>query len=214
MDVTGHGIPAALTVNRLYGELKRIFAENPGASPGVVLRLLNSYVHLTLSSHAVFVTALCLRVDCRSDTLEYASGGHPPAFLRCSDGTIDRLDSTTFVLGVVLGEEFDPEQRTLKFGAGDCLIAYTDGAIEARGKSGRYLGVAGMQRIVAGSPIDGDWPTTILRAVEQHRHGPSCDDTLVIELYRAGRDRPSGDTTEARRVAPIASDSQTFTVER
>lgn len=213
MDVTGHGIPAALTVNRLYGELKRIFAENPGASPGVVLRLLNSYVHLTLSSHAVFVTAMCLRIDCRADTLEYASGGHPPAFLRCSDGTIDRLDSTTFVLGVVLGEEFDPEPRTLRFGAGDCLIAYTDGAIEARGRGGRYLGVAGMQRIVAGSVGDKGWPETILRAVDQHRHGPSCDDTLVIELYRATRDRPSGDTTEERRVAPIGSDTQSFTAD-
>src|SRR5690606_28540475 len=28
IDVTGHGIPAALTVNRLHGELSRLFAED------------------------------------------------------------------------------------------------------------------------------------------------------------------------------------------
>src|SRR5207253_7984992 len=89
MDVTGHGIAAALTVNRLYGEVERLFAEDPHAGPGEVLSALNRYVHLTLATHSVYVTALCLRIDQHSGTLEYASGGHPPAFLCAVNGTID-----------------------------------------------------------------------------------------------------------------------------
>lgn len=184
IDVTGHGIPAALTVNRLHGELERIFAENADARPGDVLSLLNRYVHLTLATHSVYVTALCLRADPARQELEYASGGHPPAFLRAVDGTIDQLDSTAFVLGACPSPEFDPEPRTLRFGPGDALVAYTDGATEARDTEGRMIGIKGLRRIIAtGRPAPGGgWPLTVLAAVEDHRQGAPDDDTLVVEL--------------------------------
>lgn len=186
IDVTGHGIPAALTVNRLHGELQRIFAENPRVGPGEVLRLLNSYVHLTLAGHSVYVTALCLRIDPDAGTLDYASGGHPPAFLRAVDGTIEQLASTAFVLGACPGEDFKSDPRSLRFGPGDTLIAYTDGAIEARDRVGRYFGVAGLQRVLAmtEAPKDGGWPAIVTRAVDGHRFGPLADDTLVVEVRR------------------------------
>jgi Stage II sporulation protein E (SpoIIE) len=190
IDVTGHGIPAALTVNRLHGELQRIFAENPTVPPGEVLRLLNSYVHLTLAGHSVYVTAFCVKADPSLDTLDYASGGHPPAFLRGVDGTIEQLASTAFVLGACPSEDFRPDPRTLRFGPGDTLIAYTDGAIEARDRVGRYFGVGGLQRILAaasgtGTPRPaGTWPSLITKAVDQHRFGPIADDTLVVEVTR------------------------------
>lgn len=186
IDVTGHGIPAALTVNRLHGELQRVFAESPDVRPGEVLSLLNRYVHLTLASHSVYVTALCVRADERQSTLEYASGGHPPAFLRAVDGNLEQLNSTAFVLGACADRDFQSEPRTLKFHPGDTLIAYTDGATEARNAAGRMLGITGLQKIIAlGRPDPvGGWAQTILRAVEQHRSGPPEDDTLVIEVVR------------------------------
>lgn len=193
MDVTGHGIAAALTVNRLHGEIERVFAENPAASPGDVLALLNRYVHLTLATHSVYVTALCLRFDPARAALEYASGGHPPAFLRAVDGTIEQLPSTAFVLGACAAADFHPDPRSLRFGPGDTLIAYTDGAIESRDARGRMLGVAGVQRIIASasSSPDAGWPELILRAAAAHRGRPADDDTLVIEVSRPLTDAPS-----------------------
>lgn len=186
MDVTGHGIPAALTVNRLHGELQRVFAEQPDIGPGEVLRLLNRYVHLTLATHSVYVTALCLRVDPARDVLEYASGGHPPAYLRAVDGTIDELSSTAFVLGACAHADFHPDAAVRRFGPGDALIAYTDGALEARGVDGKMIGIAGMRRLVASGRPDAaeGWAPSILRAVERHRFGPPADDTLVVEVVR------------------------------
>jgi len=186
MDVTGHGIPAALTVNRLHGELERVFAENPDVSPGEVLKLLNRYVHLTLASHSVYVTALCIRVDCATNALEYASGGHPPAFLRAVDGTIHELPSTAFVLGACADVDFNSDEATLRMTPGDCLIAYTDGAIEARDPNGRMLGVQGLSRLIAShTPAPGaGWSESLLRAVDSHRYGPPADDTLMIEISR------------------------------
>lgn len=186
MDVTGHGIPAALTVNRLHGELERVFAENPEIGPGEVLKLLNRYVHLTLASHSVYVTALCVRVDAMQSALEYASGGHPPAFLRGVDGTIHDLPSTAYVLGACGDVEFHPEPRRMAFGPGDVLVAYTDGAIEARDRTGRMLSIQGFQRWMAGQcpPAEVGWCAELLRRVDEYRYGPPADDTLIVEIAR------------------------------
>ncbi len=189
MDVTGHGIPAALTVNRLHGELERVFAEDPTIDPGRVLSLLNRYVHLTLATHSVFVTALCLRIDSSANTLEFSSGGHPPAFLVGVDGTVRELQSTALVLGACEAAEFDPAPFVTEFGPGDTLVAYTDGALEARDRTGKMLGVQGILRLVA-SIAGGErdrpraWSRDLLSAVEQHRYGPPADDTLVVEIVR------------------------------
>lgn len=203
MDVTGHGIPAALTVNRLHGELQRLFAEQPNIAPGEVLSALNRYVYLTLADHSVFVTALCMRFDPVADIVEYASGGHPTAYLRGVDGTVHELPSTSLLLGVCPSQEFDPGQATMHFQEGDSVIAYTDGALEARNSEGRMLGLRGMQRIVAGmhDVKPGQWPRELIRAVESHRKGPPKDDTLVIEVFRPVGVRPDTPT----RVSPATA---------
>jgi serine phosphatase RsbU (regulator of sigma subunit) len=189
IDVTGHGIPAALTVNRLHGELERLFAEKPDTNPGELLDALNRYVHLTLAEHSVYVTALCMRIDPNlpvDRALEFASGGHPPAFLRSVDGKVQELSSTAFVLGAVPTEAFDAGQQSMRFGQGDSVIAYTDGAIETRDQKGRMLRIEGMLRLIA-SPST--WAQaqpceSILRHVDQHRFGPITDDTLIVEISR------------------------------
>ncbi|QOJ01666.1 MAG: serine/threonine-protein phosphatase [Phycisphaeraceae bacterium] len=223
LDVTGHGLAAALTVNRLYGELERLYAENPDRCPGEVLGLLNRYVHLTLSPHSIFATAFCLRVDCREDRLEYANGGHPTAFLRAADGKVHDLGSTSFVLGALPDTEFEPSPRRLRFADGDSLLIYTDGAIEAKDERGRMLGIDGMRGLVASSsthvamltqrslaakPMNqaaGAWARTILRAVESHRSGPPKDDTLVVEVSRPiGRGRTGVWTVAENGVGGVA----------
>lgn len=185
-DVTGHGIPAALTVNRLFGELERLIAERPDTPPGDLLRSLNRYVHLTLAPHSIYLTAFCARVDGPRNTLEFASAGHPPAFLRTVDGRLEDLPSTTFVLGAVPAEIFDSAPQTRPFALGDALILYTDGAIECRDASDAMFGIARLRALIAGDARarTGEWSRNILRAVEAFRDGPPKDDTLVVEVYR------------------------------
>ncbi len=194
IDVTGHGIPAALTVNRLHGEIDLRFAEKPDISPGELLSHLNRYIQLTLSKHSIFATAACFRVIGSRNILEYASGGHPPAFLRGVDGTLVDLEATTFMLGACKEKDFDPLQTEVAFGPGDTLIAYTDGAMEARGQDGKMLNIDGLRRIVASThplgtegehQMQGQWPEKILREVSKHLGGAMADDdTLAFEIYR------------------------------
>lgn len=197
LDVTGHGIAAALTVNRLYGEVERLFAENPHVGPGEVLSALNKYVHLTLANHSVYATALCMRFEPASDRVHFASGGHPPAFICTADGKIEQLDSTAFVLGACAAQDFDANVQTLRFEPGDALFAYTDGAIESRDDRGRMLGVNGLLRVLAGcvnarrsaNGLAIGFSSAVLSAVESHRAGLAEDDTLLVEVARSSEAR-------------------------
>lgn len=192
VDVTGHGIPAALTVNRLHGEIDISFAENPDISPGEMLCKLNKYVHLTLAKHSIYATAVCIRVNSTTGKVEYASGGHPPAFIRGIDGSLEDLAPTTFVLGACSEDDFEAGQIEVDFAPGDSLIAYTDGAIEARSLEGKMLHIDGLRRLLCaqtmpGTPNAGQglWAEKILDEVAAFRCGlPPDDDTLAIEIYR------------------------------
>ena len=192
VDVTGHGIPAALTVNRLHGEIDISFAENPDISPGEMLCKLNKYVHLTLAKHSIYATAVCIRVNCATGKLEYASGGHPPAFIRGIDGSLEDLQPTTFVLGACSEQDFESGQIEIDFEPGDSLIAYTDGAIEARSLEGKMFQIDGLRRLLSAPAMpgvanagQGQWAEKVLEEVAAFRGGlPPEDDTLAIEIYR------------------------------
>jgi hypothetical protein len=207
LDVTGHGIAAALTVSRFVGELERLFAERPDASPADVLRDLNHYVLLTLARHSIFVTAICLRLDSARGELEWASGGHPAAFLchtRHDDGSprgaprIEPLECTAPMLGILDGDAFELETCRRPFAPGDVVVAYTDGASEAADPQGNQLGIRGVEAFIrqAADTLDvppREWPNRLLRGVTAHRQAPPRDDTLLVALYR-----PTAETSGTR----------------
>ena len=186
IDVTGHGISAALTVNRLYGELERQYGEHASIAPGKLLTGLNTYIHNTLASHSVYATALCLRIDPNDDTLTWASAGHPPAFVRTVDGKLHQLNSTTLVLGACHGNDFAPHPEKMHFGQGDVLLAYTDGAIEARSATGAMLKIEGLMGMIHSCRATqaGSIGKALVEALSAFRYGNALDDTLFVEVFR------------------------------
>ncbi len=185
-DVTGHGIAAALTANRLQGELARIIGEHPEIEPAALLVLLNRYVCLTLSDSAVFVTAIALRADPKANTLTAANAGHPVGILRLGSGELKHVDASAAPLGVADGESFAPDDHVYPFASGDSMIAYTDGVTEARNKTGDFFDVEGIERVLSYGWVDAStrWPENILNGVTQHRAGSATDDILIVDLYR------------------------------
>lgn len=217
LDVTGHGIPAALTVNRLHGELERQVAERPDIQPTELLRALNRYAFLTLSDHSLFVTAAVFRVDAPTTTrpgvLHYANGGHPPAVVRKADGSSVSLEPTAMVLGVTKELDVEVEDACTPFGVGDVMVAYTDGAMEARDTHGRMLNVEGVQGLVTTAPIPcSNLCDKLMGAIAAHRFGPATDDTLIVEVaclaanetvIRHGASSRNGDTRYGARVVGV-----------
>jgi serine phosphatase RsbU (regulator of sigma subunit) len=185
VDVTGHGISAALAVNRLHGEITREYGADPNASPGDLLKGLNAYLNYSLAVHSVYATAACFRFDPNAGTVRWANAGHPPAFLRTADGRIDRLPSTTFLLGVCRADDFAPNEQEMQFVAGDVLISYTDGATEAVGRDGRMLRVDGIQKLVASVDAHaGSWAKLMFETIADLRDGAGKDDMLIVEIAR------------------------------
>lgn len=198
IDVTGHGLSSALTVNRIAGELERLYAEDPDAPPGFVLSALNRYVSLTLAHHAIYCTAMCVRVDPpetgqTSGTLRYASGGHPPAFIRHIDGSVRRVDSTSLMLGVLPAGEFDAGEVAVAFAEGDTFVAVTDGAVETKSANGDLFGIDRLAALISQpgrGPAVG-WAQGVLNAVDTFRSGQPSDDTVVVEVAMLKSENPS-----------------------
>ncbi len=182
LDVTGHGLAAALTVNRLYGELERIRAETPKTTPGEVMTLLNRYIYLTMSDHNIYATGIAIRLDPYGGEVRWASGGHPPAMLRGVNGVVSYLSSTALMLGAVDDDQFEAAEQRLDLAPGDVIVAYTDGAIEARDRVGHQFGLDRLKDLLHSRPAPGNWPQYIASSVDRHKVGRAEDDVLVAAL--------------------------------
>jgi hypothetical protein len=178
IDVTGHGIAAALAVNRLHAELNRIYGANAAASPRDIIGALNDYVVLTMASDRFFATAMCVRADPRAGTLTWSNAGHPPALLISSGAPSRRLDPTAAMLGVIEGPAFAPAEESCPFAQGDVLYAYSDGVTEARSSAGRMLTIEGLERLLTPRPT----ADQLAQAVQSFRKGPAQDDMLVVRI--------------------------------
>jgi hypothetical protein len=182
IDVTGHGLVAALTVNRLFGELERIRAEDPGAEPVDVLTLLNRYFFLTLQRHTIYATAISIMIDPTRSELKWCNAGHPPGYLRGVNGTVRELGATETLLGVQRPDEFQSEQRMLALSPGDVVLAYTDGVFEARNRLGEQFGIGRLRQMLSTRSSPRNWPQFIAAEIDRHTGGRAEDDVLIASL--------------------------------
>lgn len=188
IDVTGHGIAAALAVNRLHAELERLNRADAVAAPDTVIDALNAFTCSALAPQGMFATALAIRIvpaaePARPARVEWAGGGHPPAFLRSGPGAGRMLESTAPMLGVLEPAIFASRVEHAPLDVGDEIIAYTDGAIEAIDSKGRELGLKGLRALVDVGAAPGESLVHALAAaIERHRAGAPTDDTLIVKL--------------------------------
>jgi hypothetical protein len=177
-DVTGHGFDAALDAMRLkdllLGELRA------GQSPAHALVVANAL----LSSETVtesFATAFVAQYQ--SGVVVYANAGHPPALV-VGEEDERPLPPTGPLLGVTPEPRFD--QAEVLLGAGQRLVVFTDGLIEAYGPSGG-LDTRKIAAAVRSGGID-----RLHAEVRTARHEPMRDDIAVVELRRVPSGQPSG----------------------
>jgi hypothetical protein len=185
LDVTGHGITAALTVNRIGGELDRLFGEQAARLPGEVLTALNRYFCVSIARHGIYATAVAVRHDPQSGQLEWANAGHPPPFVLKARGGCTALDSNAVMLGVLDEPLYECQTQSLPFADGDRIFVYTDGATEAHNSRDEMLGIEGFQRVLLDKTTRKECDSVsqdVLREVQRFRSGPPEDDILIVEL--------------------------------
>ena len=127
-DIAGKGIAAALLMANLQANLRSQCAIALD-QPQRLLRSVNQlfYENTTESAYATLFFA---EYDNGARRLRYANCGHLCGLLlRNNDAEVERLDSTSTVLG--LFEEWDCSIGERSLFAGDTLALYTDGITEA-----------------------------------------------------------------------------------
>jgi serine phosphatase RsbU (regulator of sigma subunit) len=122
-DVEGHGIDAAVTMNRTRQAL--ISAALAGGDPAAVLLRVNSEL---LTSEARMVTAVVGYADASTYEFVYAAAGHPPPVLLEPGRAPRMLSCGGLPLGVLPDAAYSVERVQSVPGA--LLVLYTDGAVE------------------------------------------------------------------------------------
>jgi serine phosphatase RsbU (regulator of sigma subunit) len=212
LDVAGHGLAAALTVNRLFGELERILAEDEDAEPSEIMSLLNRYINLTMARHSLYATGTCMRLDPSSGRLTWVNAGHPPSFLRHPDGGVAEMSTTALILGALESDIFDPGQRETLLHPGDVVIAYTDGVFEARDDRGKQFGLDRVRETTRFTPPPRNWPKFIAGAVTKHHGGHAEDDVLIATLTLESLRVDGAPTGTHQTVAPVIEPIRTGTM--
>jgi hypothetical protein len=182
-DVAGKGIPAALTMAGLKGNLQAHVQSIYSISE--IIRKVNE--SSVLGEGDPIMTGLFYGVlDLDSGQLTYVNAGHNPPLLISREGRSTWLDKGGLILGISMQAEYEHEIVDLE--SGDVLILYTDGLTEAMDSSDtefgteRLLDVVRANRDLSAQNISG----SILDAVNTFSRGsPQGDDqTLVVLKYR------------------------------
>ncbi|HOP61748.1 MAG TPA: fused response regulator/phosphatase [Spirochaetota bacterium] len=143
-DVTGHGIPAALTMTMakmLFSISAPKFSET-----SLLMKEINRELKGTLLD-TQYVTAFYLIYDRSTGRLTYTNAGHTRAlFYRESKGQVLALDSFGWFIGI--SDESDYEQKCVNVAKGDRLFIYTDGITEAKNSSGDEFGESRLARFI------------------------------------------------------------------
>ncbi len=147
LDVSGHGVPAALlsvTVTRGLSRPCEELTPSPGSSPGsegvspaeVAARLNDLYPMESNGDH--YFTLMYGVLDTASCELRFVCAGHPGPILSRPGEQERRLDAPALPIGVI--EDAAYENTRLKLRPGDRLYLYSDGLTEEVNSAGEEFG--------------------------------------------------------------------------
>jgi sigma-B regulation protein RsbU (phosphoserine phosphatase) len=177
-DVAGKGIPAAFILASFWAALRSEVRHNYEIRRTFenLNRLLREVTRLDQ-----FVTAVYGVLDRDERVFTYVNAGHNPPILLRKDGEVEWLREGGLLLGIL--DDATYQEARIELEAGELLLFYTDGAIEATDRLGREYGemrlIQRLREVREGSAAE--IRTALEGAILQHCHGKAQDDvTLVI----------------------------------
>lgn len=184
-DIAGKGMAAALLMANLQANLRSQWA-TASDEPQRFLQSVNRLFYENTAS-GDYATLFFAEYHDKTRRLRYANCGHLPALLLRRDNTLERLSSTSTVLGLFADWDCCSLQE-LQLYPGDVLLLYTDGATESFNESGEEFGEQRLLEVMrrhrelsSQGLID-----AIVKAIRQFTPGEQQDDiTLIVARCRA-----------------------------
>ncbi|MDQ3865019.1 MAG: SpoIIE family protein phosphatase, partial [Actinomycetota bacterium] len=142
-DVSGKGMAAALVMANTQSVLRAV-ARRRDITPGQVLEEANELMCAYIPPNT-FVTCFYGVLEPKSGRLVYANAGHDPPCER-RDSRVDELRARGMPLGLMPGMLY--EQKETVLAAGDNLLLYSDGLVEAHDPKGQMFGFPRLQGLI------------------------------------------------------------------
>ncbi|GHF26535.1 transcriptional regulator [Kordiimonas sediminis] len=185
LDVSGHGVSAALNTFRLHAIMDRFRDEK--ADPGKFMESLNAVLCDALPT-GQFATMVCLVLDVDTGQLSYAGAGAPRPVIMKEGGGLSLLHTEGVPLGISIDSKY--ETKSEQINPGECILCYSDVFIEAKCDDETLLGEAGFLSMVTAAKeasCSQGLVHTLVSAFNE-RFGPSHpDDMTAIALHRIQR---------------------------
>jgi len=196
-DVSGHGVPAALSASMLKVALKAQAGQM--AHPEEVLDGMNRTLSGMLGEQ--FITAAYVYFHAERRELRYAGAGHPPVLLwRSACRRIESLEEN----GVFLGPFADAQYSaiTSPFEPGDRCLLYTDGLVEAPNQKNEELGLSRLSEFLTKSselPANAACSSLLNLVMAWSVSEPeSQQDDITFVIVEFGDSRASGGLARSR----------------
>ena len=166
IDVSGHGIPAALLSTTLSRVLSphaamQLFRPPPQIrneaferrknpmislnSPADVALSLNKRF-MSYDEHMQYFTMVYGSFDLQNGNVTITQAGHPPPIYQTPDGAIQTIEGGGFPIGLV--SDADYVDVTFSFEPGGRLFLYSDGITECRNENDAMFGDAALQQAI------------------------------------------------------------------
>jgi serine phosphatase RsbU (regulator of sigma subunit) len=183
-DVAGKSVAAALYMAVAKTLFRATIADD--ATVGDVAGRMNRELARD-NERLTFVTAIVGRLDLRTGQLTIVDAGHNPVAIFAPAGSrVAPAVPKSIAFGVV--DDASYAEATMTLEAGTTVVAYTDGATDARNPSGEQFGEARLDRVLddAAKLQPEAIVSHVAGAVERFESGapPEDDLTLLVIRYR------------------------------
>jgi serine phosphatase RsbU (regulator of sigma subunit) len=184
-DVIGTGVAGSMVSAAAKSCCDALAARGELVEPGTLLTLLNRALYRPVKP--IQMTCFAALFDVQTSVLSWANAGHPVPYMAAA------AEERLTVLpggGPMLGDEADArwvtQRRSLV--AGDSVLLYTDGIVEAMNSTRSPFGERRLQRAfqAARAYAPGQTRDLVLRALEEFRGGAAPVDDEVLVIVKRG----------------------------
>jgi len=180
-DVTGKGLRAAVIMAMIQETLEAGLGN--AQSLADVVEEINDLLLPEMRGNR-FASLIVGELD-RHGSLRLVNAGHPPALLARRDGTVEILSSTGPVTGLLRGVHWCSFSRQLS--AGESVVLYSDGVLEAQSTDGDEYGLGRIQQVVSAQARDATETARLLTtSVREHQGGGRFLDDMTVLVVRHG----------------------------
>lgn len=182
-DVSGHSIGPALFMVETRSALR--VQTDPSVTPAQSLTALNDFLFDDLNHTDYFVTLFYMQIDLARQRLIYANAGHPPPLLFTrTEMQLTELDADGLIVGIRTAVRF--EEKTARLAAGDIVLFYTDGLIEAENADQEFFGLERVKTVFLRHAFEKPQAIidAMLDALRRFRQADSFNDDITIVVFK------------------------------